>query len=114
MQTRAIVSFSGGQDSTTCLFWALKNFDYVETVGFDYGQRNRVELQCRREILRKIPTEFPHLAEHLASDLVIDAHTFGQVAASALTSEQKEISINGDRGLPTSFVPARNLTRIFH
>lgn len=109
MQTRAIVSFSGGQDSTTCLFWALKNFDYVETVGFDYGQRNRVELQCRREILRKIPTEFPHLAEHLASDLVIDAHTFGQVAASALTSEQKEISINGDRGLPTSFVPARNL-----
>ena len=87
MQTSAIVSFSGGQDSTTCLFWALKNFNRVETVGFNYGQKNEVELACRQR----------------------DASTFGQVSESALTSSGEAISSEGKRGLPSSFVPARNL-----
>ena len=110
MQSKsAIVSFSGGQDSTTCLFWALSQYDHVETVGFNYGQKNNIELVCRQNILSKIKTQFPQFAEKLGYDLVIDASTFGQVSASALTSSGEEISATGARGLPSSFVPARNL-----
>ena len=109
MQTSAIVSFSGGQDSTTCLFWALKNFNRVETVGFNYGQKNEVELACRQRILEKIRSDFPQFATPLGCDLVIDASTFGQVSESALTSSGEAISSEGKRGLPSSFVPARNL-----
>ena len=110
MQSKsAIVSFSGGQDSTTCLFWALSQYDHVETVGFNYGQKNNIELVCRQNILGKIKTQFPQFAEKLGCDLVIDASTFGQVSASALTSSGEEISATGARGLPSSFVPARNL-----
>ena len=109
MSKAAIVSFSGGQDSTTCLFWALKNFDRVETVGFNYGQKNNVELICRKEILKKIQTQFPNFACHLGPDLVIDASTFGQVSSSALTGSGEAIVSEGKRGLPSSFVPARNL-----
>lgn len=109
MTNSTIVSFSGGQDSTTCLFWALKHFDHVETVGFDYGQKNRVELQCREKILKGIQTVFPCYAEKLGEDLVIDASTFGQVSSSALTGSGEPIITEGLRGLPSSFVPARNL-----
>ena len=109
MSKAAIVSFSGGQDSTTCLFWALKNFDRVETVGFNYGQKNNVELICRKEILKKIQTQFPNFACRLGPDLVIDASTFGQVSSSALTGSGEAIVSEGKRGLPSSFVPARNL-----
>lgn len=109
MSKAAIVSFSGGQDSTTCLFWALKNFDRVETVGFNYGQKNSIELTCRENILNQIPILFPDWAEKLGPDLVIDATTFGQVSESALTSSKEAITAKGKRGLPSSFVPARNL-----
>lgn len=109
MQRAAIISFSGGQDSTTCLFWALTHYDRVETVGFNYGQKNSVELQCRQNILKKLKTDFPHFAQKLGTDLVIDASTFGQVSASALTGSGEAIDDHGKRGLPTSFVPARNL-----
>ncbi len=109
MQNGAIVSFSGGQDSTTCLFWALKHFDFVETVGFNYGQKNVVELQCREEILAKIRTKYPQLASKLREDLLIDAQSFGKVSSSALTGSGEAIKAHGSRGLPTSFVPARNL-----
>ena len=84
MSNGAIVSFSGGQDSTTCLFWALKHYDHVETVGFNYGQKNAVELNCRQAVLEKIQTQFPDLSHKLGGDLVIDATTFGQVSTSAL------------------------------
>ena len=88
MQSKsAIVSFSGGQDSTTCLFWALSQYDHLETVGFNYGQKNNIELVCRQNILGKIKTQFPQFAEKLGCDLVIDASTFGQVSASALAHE---------------------------
>lgn len=69
MSKAAIVSFSGGQDSTTCLFWALKNFDRVETVGFNYGQKNNVELICRKEILKKFRLNFLTLHAALALTL---------------------------------------------
>ena len=109
MSNGAIVSFSGGQDSTTCLFWALKHYDHVETVGFNYGQKNAVELNCRQAVLEKIQTQFPDLSHKLGGDLVIDATTFGQVSTSALTGSGKPIQALGRDGLPTSFVPARNL-----
>ena len=109
MSKAAIVSFSGGQDSTTCLFCALQNYDRVETVGFNYGQKNNVELICRKEILQKIQTQFPNFACRLGPDLVIDASTFGQVSSSALTGSGEAIVSEGKRGLPSSFVPARNL-----
>ena len=109
MSNGAIVSFSGGQDSTTCLFWALKHYDHVETVGFNYGQKNAVELNCRQAVLEKIQTQFPDLSHKLGGDLVIDATTFGQVSTSALTGSGKPIQAHGRDGLPTSFVPARNL-----
>ena len=108
MQSKsAIVSFSGGQDSTTCLFWALSQYDHVETVGFNYGQKNNIELVCRQNILDKIKTQFPQFAKKLGCDLVIDASTFGQVSASALTSSGEEISSTGARGLPSSFLGRR-------
>lgn len=100
MSKAAIVSFSGGQDSTTCLFWALQNYDRVETVGFNYGQKNNVELICRKEILQKIQTQFPNFACRLGPDLVIDASTFGQVSSSALTGSGEAIVSEGKRGLP--------------
>ena len=109
MQNGAIVSFSGGQDSTTCLFWSLKNFDFVETVGFNYGQKNAIELQCREKILTNIRTSYPELASRLGEDLLIDAQSFGKVSCSALTGSGEAIKADGSRGLPTSFVPARNL-----
>ena len=106
---KAIVSFSGGQDSTTCLFWALEHFECVETIGFDYGQKNRVELQCRRRILGELEQSFPQWAKKYAGDLVIDVRSFGQIAQSALTGDGRSMNETGDNGLPASFVPGRNL-----
>lgn len=105
--SKAIVSFSGGQDSTTCLFWALENFDEVETIGFYYGQRHSVELACRKEILKSLPKKFPKYAGKLGNDQLVDISAFGKLADSALTKDG-DIEM-GDNGLPTSFVPARNL-----
>ncbi len=99
--------FSGGQDSTTCLAWALKHYAHVETVGFDYGQRHSVELECRRTILSKIRADYPAWASRLADDHMIDLQVLGDISDTALTSEA---SIAFEKnGLPNTFVPGRNL-----
>ncbi len=103
----ALVLFSGGQDSTTCLAWALERYGRVETVGFDYGQRHRVELDARLKVLDGLRRAFPAWAERLGPDHLLDLRGFGAVGESALTSE-RAIEMDA-RGLPTSFVPGRNL-----
>ena len=103
----AVVLFSGGQDSTTCLAWALERFGRVETVGFDYRQRHRVELDVRGPILRRLGAEFPAWAGRLGPDHLLDLAVLGQVSDTALT---RDVAIAaGANGLPTSFVPGRNI-----
>jgi 7-cyano-7-deazaguanine synthase len=103
----ALLLVSGGQDSTVCLAWALEHYAYVETVGFDYGQRHKIELECRARILKDMPKRFPHWAKKLGPDHLLNLTTLGQLSDTALTSEV-EIEIS-ENGLPTTFVPARNL-----
>jgi len=103
----ALVLFSGGQDSATCLAWALSRFDTVETVGFDYGQRHRVELECRQEFRAKVVDIDPAWADRLGPDHMLDLSVLGQVSETALTREA-EIALRAD-GLPNTFVPGRNL-----
>jgi len=103
----ALVLFSGGQDSTACLAWALENFAHVETVGFDYRQRHRIELDRRVTLLRELRAQFPSWAARLAEDHFVDAGVLAQLGDSALTSERAiEMQANG---LPNTFVPGRNL-----
>ncbi len=106
-QDGALVLFSGGQDSTACLAWALARYPRVETVGFDYGQRHAVELEARLAVRDAIASRFPDWAARLGEDHVLDIRGFGAVAQSALTAE-REIEMT-DRGLPSTFVPGRNL-----
>lgn len=104
---KALVLFSGGQDSTTCLAWALENFTTVETLGFTYGQRHGIEMSVRGPVREAIRAGFPAWAEKLGEDHVIDLAVLGQVSESALTRES-EITLAAS-GLPTTFVPGRNL-----
>ena len=76
----ALVLFSGGQDSTTCLAWALARFSAVETIGFDYGQRHRVELDCRERIIARLRSEFPEWDDRLGRDHLIDLGVLGQIS----------------------------------
>jgi len=103
----ALVLFSGGQDSTTCLGWALERFKAVETIGFDYGQRHRVELEVRPHILALIRKDFPTWGNRLGEDHLLDLGVLGQVSETSLTREV-EIAVEAS-GLPNSFVPGRNL-----
>ncbi|HEV2363050.1 MAG TPA: 7-cyano-7-deazaguanine synthase QueC [Caulobacteraceae bacterium] len=103
----ALVLFSGGQDSTVALAWALRRYGRVETVGFDYGQRHAVELRARLQVLDALRQAFPDWAAKLGPDRVIDLASFGAIGQSALTAE-RAIETDG-RGLPTTFVPGRNL-----
>jgi 7-cyano-7-deazaguanine synthase len=103
----ALVLFSGGQDSATCLAWALNNYDRVETVGFDYGQRHAIEMTTRKTVLDRFREVYPLAALRLGEDHVCDLKGFGAVAESSLT-RQTEIVMT-ERGLPSSFVPGRNL-----
>jgi len=103
----ALVLFSGGQDSATCLAWALERYDRVETVGFDYGQRHAVEMDARLKVRAGMAAVLPGLADRLGPDHVIDLAGFGAISETALTSE-RAIEIDA-RGLPTTFVPGRNL-----
>ncbi len=103
----ALVLFSGGQDSSTCLADALTRYDRVETVGFDYGQRHAIELQARLRVLDGLRAAFPIWSERLGPDHVLEMRGFGAVAESALTAE-RAIEIT-ERGLPSTFVPGRNL-----
>src|ERR1051325_8194693 len=103
----ALVVFSGGQDSTTCLAWALASFAAVETIGFDYGQRHRVELDCRQRIKGRLRHEFPHWGEKLGPDHLVDLSVLGRLSDTALTRDT-EIAF-AESGLPNTFVPGRNL-----
>ena len=103
----ALVLFSGGQDSTVSLLWACKNFEHVETVGFNYNQRHLIEMECRKTILIKIKEIFPRYKNILGEDHVIDIPALGLLSETALTSNS-EIFIKAN-GLPSTFVPGRNL-----
>jgi 7-cyano-7-deazaguanine synthase len=103
----ALVLFSGGQDSTACLAWALDRYARVETVGFDYGQRHIIEMEARQAVRSAIAAGFPVWADRLGEDHVLDIRGFGAVAESALTAD-REIEMT-ERGLPSTFVPGRNL-----
>jgi 7-cyano-7-deazaguanine synthase len=107
MNSFALVLFSGGQDSTVCLAWALARFDRVETVGFDYGQRHAAELKARPVILEKLRAGFPQWAGKLGADHLLPLDTLKAIGGSALTDAVKiEMGANG---LPTTFVPGRNV-----
>lgn len=103
----ALVLFSGGQDSTTCLAWALTHFARVETIGFDYGQRHHVELQARQEVLAALRAEFPQWAGRMGEDHMVDLAVLGQISDTALTRDTA-IQMT-EAGLPNTFVPGRNL-----
>jgi len=104
---RALVLFSGGQDSSACLAWALARFAHVETVGFDYGQRHRIELDCRPRVIEALRREFPQWSARLGDDHLLDLALLGRIADTALTS-QRAIELDAS-GLPNTFVPGRNL-----
>jgi 7-cyano-7-deazaguanine synthase len=106
-QDAALVLFSGGQDSTVCLAWALERFARVETIGFDYGQRHRAELDARGRVRAGIVALRPHWEPRLGEDHVVRLDALGEVSETALT---REVAIEiGAGGLPTTFVPGRNL-----
>ncbi|RTR33954.1 7-cyano-7-deazaguanine synthase QueC [Robertmurraya yapensis] len=96
---KAIVVFSGGQDSTTCLFWALKTFKEVEAVTFNYNQRHKLEIECAKEIANDLNVRY-----HL-----LDMNLLNQLAPNALTRADIEIKEGEDGELPSTFVPGRNL-----
>lgn len=107
MNSKALVLFSGGQDSTTCLTWALERYEEVETIGFDYGQRHAVELECRLKVITELRQMFPAWSAKLGMDHVLDLKLLGQISDTALT-ESKAIEVQKN-GLPNTFVPGRNL-----
>jgi 7-cyano-7-deazaguanine synthase len=103
----ALVLFSGGQDSAVCLAWALARFDRVETIGFDYGQRHRVELEVRQDFLAKLATVYEPAVTRLGRDHLLDLSVLGAISDTAMTRET-EIAFDAS-GLPSTFVPGRNL-----
>lgn len=103
----ALVMFSGGQDSATCLAWALERYDMVETVGFDYGQRHKVELECRNVFIEELRAAFPAWDRKLGQDHFLDLGLLGEISDTALTAD-KRIEF-AESGLPNTFVPGRNL-----
>jgi 7-cyano-7-deazaguanine synthase len=106
-KSSALVLFSGGQDSATCLAWALERYETVETLGFDYGQRHRVELECREGFRDAVVRAVPAWADRLGDDHMIDLSVLGSISDTAMTREiQIEAAANG---LPNTFVPGRNL-----
>jgi 7-cyano-7-deazaguanine synthase len=107
MHRTALVLFSGGQDSTTCLAHALTRYERVETLAFDYRQRHSVELQARLQVLDAVRAQFPPWAARLGQDHLLDLAVLGQVSETALT---REMAFSMEQtGLPNTFVPARNL-----
>jgi 7-cyano-7-deazaguanine synthase len=103
----ALVLFSGGQDSTVCLAWALERFERVETIGFDYGQRHRVELDVRERVRGRMRAMRPQWGRALAEDHTVHLAALAALSDSALT---RDVAIEmGESGLPTTFVPGRNL-----
>jgi 7-cyano-7-deazaguanine synthase len=107
MSETALVLFSGGQDSTVCLAWALERFDKVETIGFDYGQRHRIELTCRTAIRESLLAAFPTWEPKLGDDHLLDLGVLNSISQTALTQDM-DIKMQAN-GLPNTFVPGRNL-----
>jgi 7-cyano-7-deazaguanine synthase len=107
MHTTALVLFSGGQDSTTCLAYALSRYERVETIAFDYRQRHHVELEARLNVLREIRSQFPRWGSKLGEDHLLDLAVLGEVSETSLTRDTAfKMEANG---LPNTFVPGRNL-----
>ncbi len=107
IDSSALVVFSGGQDSATCLAWALSRFPRVETIGFDYGQRHSVELACREDVLQRLRALNPRWDRRLGPDSTLSLNVFQQLGETALTHDVA-IAMT-DSGLPSTFVPGRNL-----
>ena len=107
MHSSAIVLFSGGQDSTTCLAWALENYDHVETIGFDYRQRHDIELTVRPTLREKIALIKPEWTSRLGADHLLDLSLLASLSETAMTSEIEIVMQKN--GLPNTFVPGRNL-----
>ncbi len=105
--TAALVLFSGGQDSTVCLAWALERFSRVETIGFDYGQRHRVELDVRGDVRNGLAALEPAWAARLGADHILALPELGRISETALTRDAA-IELTA-AGLPSTFVPGRNL-----
>ena len=103
----ALVLFSGGQDSTTCLAWALERYNRVETIGFDYGQRHAIELTVRPQVLAQLRAHKPEWAARLGEDHMVDLSVISALSQTAMT-EDIEIVMQ-ENGLPNTFVPGRNL-----
>ena len=107
LHTSALVLFSGGQDSTTCLALALSKYERVETIAFDYRQRHVVELEARLRVLEQIKLQFPQWAHKLGEDHLLDLGVLGQVSETSLT---RDVAFKMESsGLPNTFVPGRNL-----
>jgi 7-cyano-7-deazaguanine synthase len=107
MHTTALVLFSGGQDSTTCLAHALEKYEWVETIAFDYRQRHVVELECRLNVLSEIKAQFPAWGKKLGDDHLLDLEVLGRVSETSLT---RDTAFKMEQsGLPNTFVPGRNL-----
>ena len=106
-KTKALILFSGGQDSATCLAWALGRYDYVETVGFNYDQRHSIEMECRKVVLTRIAAAFPKWGAKLGEDHIVDLSALGAISETSLTRDV-EIKMSQE-GLPDTFVPGRNL-----
>ncbi|HEY0218239.1 MAG TPA: 7-cyano-7-deazaguanine synthase QueC [Afipia sp.] len=103
----ALVLFSGGQDSATCLAWAMSRFPRVETIGFDYGQRHGIELECRVDIIDGLKKIHPEWTQRLGEQHTLDIPTLAEISDTALT---RDVAIEmGEGGLPNTFVPGRNL-----
>jgi 7-cyano-7-deazaguanine synthase len=107
MTSTALVLFSGGQDSATCLAWALDRFDHVETLGFDYGQRHAVELECRAGFRDGLPAINPGWGAKLGPDHTLKLDALAAVSDTALTRDTA-IAM-AENGLPNTFVPGRNI-----
>lgn len=107
MKKTALVLFSGGQDSATCLAWALARYEHVETIGFDYAQRHLVEMDARSAFLDALRRRFPQWGERLGTDHRVDMRELGQLSDTALTRDA-EIRMSA-KGLSSTFVPGRNL-----
>lgn len=104
---RALVLFSGGQDSATCLAWALSRYAHVETIGFDYGQRHAIELSVRPVLIEKMRQFSPEWQNRLGEDHMLDLGLISQLSHTAMT---EDIAIEmQENGLPNTFVPGRNL-----
>jgi 7-cyano-7-deazaguanine synthase len=107
LHTSALVLFSGGQDSTTCLALAMSKYERVETIAFDYRQRHSVELEARLRVLEQIKLQFPQWAHKLGEDHMLDLGVLGQVSETSLT---RDVAFKMESsGLPNTFVPGRNL-----